>query len=84
LIHYGSLRRNGGHCSGLASYLLTQANNAHLSFVGRRLFSNLSLTFRQGALRQWKQHFDPETRENFKRIAGRFLIQYGYENNDEL
>ena len=51
--------------------------------ISHQLFSNISPTFRKGAVGQWKQYFDAETKKMFKAVAGKALIQYGYEKNNQ-
>lgn len=41
----------------------------------------LSPTFRAGRVGDWKQEFDLQNKEDFKRIAGKLLIQLGYEHD---
>ncbi|MDQ0901548.1 sulfotransferase domain-containing protein [Paenibacillus sp. V4I7] len=40
-----------------------------------------SPTFRQGSIGDWRQEFDAEVRESFKRVAGNLLITLGYERD---
>ncbi len=51
--------------------------------LSKQLFSSASPTFRKGAIGQWKQYFDVEMKNLFKKDAGKGLIQYGYEENDQ-
>jgi len=47
------------------------------------LFSNNSRTFRKGTIGQWREVFDEELKSIFKEIAGKQLIQLGYESNND-
>lgn len=39
-------------------------------------------TFRSGRIGAWRREFDEEIKQEFKRNAGRLLIEAGYEKND--
>lgn len=49
--------------------------------VAFRLFGQGSLTFRRGQVGSWKEHFKEEHKQAFKRVAGRELIELGYERD---
>ncbi|SDI12835.1 sulfotransferase domain-containing protein [Alteribacillus bidgolensis] len=40
-----------------------------------------SLTFRKGIIGDWKNEFDSETIDTFKKVAGQLLIELGYEQD---
>ncbi len=64
-------------------YLGLEVDDDWIAFASQQLFSNASPTFRKGTIGQWKQYFDSEIKQTFKRVAGRFVTQYGYETNDD-
>jgi hypothetical protein len=64
-------------------YLGLEVDDDWIASASQQLFSNASPTFRKGTIRQWKQYFDSEIKQTFKRVAGRFVTQYGYETNDD-
>ena len=37
--------------------------------------------FRSGVAGDWKKHFTPEVTKKFKSVAGRFLVEFGYESD---
>ncbi|MCJ7716383.1 MAG: sulfotransferase domain-containing protein [Anaerolineales bacterium] len=40
-------------------------------------------TFRKGQPGNWREHFTPENKIRFKRVAGDLLTKLGYEENDQ-
>lgn len=53
-------------------------DDAFLSHVAERIFSNRSPTFRKGLIGGWQEAFDDQVREEFDRTAGPYLERYGY------
>ncbi len=49
--------------------------------VASKLFGQESKTFRKGQIGGWQDHFKAEHKEAFKRVAGQYLIELGYERN---
>ncbi len=58
-------------------------DEAGLSTISARVFSQKSPTFRKGAIGQWRQLFDPELKELFDRVTGEELDRYGYRRTAE-
>jgi hypothetical protein len=50
--------------------------------IAERAFSSVSPTFRKGSTGQWRDVFDDEIRDAFKKYAGWTVIDYGYETDD--
>lgn len=48
--------------------------------VADKLFGD-SLTFREGKIGSWKTHFTQHQKDVFKKIAGKLLIELGYEKD---
>jgi hypothetical protein len=46
-----------------------------------RIWAPKSATFRKGMRGDWKNHFNTEHKEKFKKIAGEYLIRFGYEHD---
>jgi hypothetical protein len=42
-----------------------------------------SLTFRKGNIGDWREEFTPKVKKEFKRRAGRWLIELGYEKDND-
>lgn len=59
---------------------------ADLPFPGARLtahvYSDASPTFRKGSIGQWRELFDREIKDLFKKCANDMLVAYGYESDD--
>jgi hypothetical protein len=49
--------------------------------VAQRVFAPSSPTFRKGRIGDWANHFTPRHKEAFKEVAGRLLIDLGYERD---
>lgn len=62
-------------------YLQINVDKEWLETLSQRMISTKSPTYRKGATQQWKEIFDPGTKQLFKEVAGDALIQYGYEDN---
>ena len=45
------------------------------------LFGN-TRTFRSGKIGEWKKYFTDENKEEFKKHLGKYLIEFGYEKDD--
>jgi hypothetical protein len=48
--------------------------------IGEKMFGT-GRTFRKGILGDWKNHFDEELKDIFKRTSGQYLIKLGYEKD---
>jgi hypothetical protein len=51
--------------------------------LSRQLFSSSSPTFRSGAIGRWRDCFDSEIKDLFKKVAGEAMIRYGYEKDHQ-
>ncbi|WP_202078592.1 sulfotransferase domain-containing protein [Caldalkalibacillus salinus] len=55
--------------------------------LAKRMHQNIapekSATFRSGRIGNWRQEFDEETKEWFKKICGELLIETGFEKNND-
>jgi hypothetical protein len=52
-----------------------------LSLMKNNINPEKSWTFRKGKIGSWKEEFNEEIKEDFKRIAGDLLIELGYEKD---
>ena len=59
-------------------YPITRTRAQEIAFV---IFGAPNVTFREGKIGSWKQHFKPVHKIAFKRVAGKLLIDLGYEKN---
>jgi hypothetical protein len=57
-------------------------DNATVLMLGAMKVKENSLTFRKGKIGEWKKEFTPKVTEEFKRRGGRWLIELGYEEDD--
>ncbi len=51
--------------------------------VAEKMYSKASLTYRKGAIGDWRRHFSPAHRDAFKARAQATLVQLGYESDDD-
>ena len=76
-----------GGGSGAAQQRVLASLQVHLDPDGKAgwgglaglLHSDLSPTFHRGLIGRWREHFDSEVKEAFKKAAGWSLARYGYE-----
>ncbi len=52
-----------------------------VGYIANRVFSTASPTFRIGQIGGWRQYFKPDHVDAFKEVAGRLLIDLGYERD---
>lgn len=52
-----------------------------LEKLADRIWSPRSATFRKGQINDWMNHFLPEHKDAFKKLAGQELIRLGYEQD---
>jgi hypothetical protein len=55
----------------------------HARAVADKMYSTASLTYRKGAIGDWRNHFSPAHRQTFKARAQGMLMQLGYESGDD-
>jgi sulfotransferase 6B1 len=51
------------------------------ALISRRVYSTASPTFHIGRIGAWRPHFSPRHAEAFKDVAGRLLVDLGYERD---
>ncbi|MGH2703243.1 MAG: sulfotransferase domain-containing protein, partial [Actinomycetota bacterium] len=49
--------------------------------VAQRSWSQGTATFRRGQIGDWRNHFNEDHKEAFKKMAGDTLIRLGYEHD---
>ncbi|UOF90560.1 glycosyltransferase [Fodinisporobacter ferrooxydans] len=52
-------------------------------FMEQNINPERSATYRQGKIGSWREEFNQEHKEAFKRIAGNFLLELGYETDPD-
>lgn len=67
--------------SQIAQHIGSPINEQEAKKIGRNLFGR-SLTFRKGKTGNWRHYFKPKHKEEFKRHAGKLLIELGYEKDN--
>jgi hypothetical protein len=67
----------------IAKHLGVRLSTEDVECIAEGTFDPKSPTFRQGIVGDWKNHFSPEHKKVFKDMAGRLLIDLGYEKNLE-
>jgi len=75
----GSLEVQCREIETIARHLRLSLAPAQVESVAAQLFGQGSSTFRRGQIGSWKEHFNEEQKAAFKRVAGRELIELGYE-----
>jgi hypothetical protein len=63
-------------------YKHCQVELSDLDAIISKVYSSKSPTFRKGVIGGWKGVFDSETKDAFKKVAGKALIAYGYESDE--
>lgn len=54
-----------------------------LKLMKQNINPNASWTFRKGKIGGWQEEFTEVNKKNFKKVAGEFLIDLGYEKNNK-
>jgi hypothetical protein len=64
----------------IARHLGARVTQQQVESIADRLFGSTA-TFRKGEIGDWRNHFTPEHKAAFKRVAGQMLIDLGYEQD---
>jgi len=67
--------------ANIARHVGLSLSPAQIQDVAQRLFGQASKTFRRGQIGSWREHFNDEHKEAFKRAANQYLIELGYERD---
>lgn len=67
----------------IAAHLGMSLSPAEIDCIIAGAFDTKSPTFRKGLIGDWRNHFAPEHKAAFKRVAGRLLIELGYEKDSD-
>ncbi|NEP19042.1 MAG: sulfotransferase domain-containing protein [Leptolyngbya sp. SIO4C1] len=78
----GSSEKQLENVCAIVDYLGLDLPAARLKKISNRLFFQSSTTFRKGQIGDWQNHFSPAHKQAFKAVAGKALIQLGYEKDD--
>jgi hypothetical protein len=63
----------------IAAHVDRPLDDAGVDRLVGRVSGRSSFTFRRGVIGDWRSHFTEEHRRTFKELAGRHLIEFGYE-----
>jgi hypothetical protein len=77
----GSLEAQRREVAAIAEHVARSLPAPELDEIAARTWSAGSSTFRKGAIGDWRNHFKEEHRAAFKEVAGRQLIELGYERD---
>jgi len=66
--------------SNIARHLNIPLSKERLEHTKANLFGGTN-TFKKGQIGSWKEHFTPQHKAAFKRVAGQLLIDLGYEKD---
>jgi len=76
----GSLEKQRQSILDIANFINIQLSDEQVHYLCENLYGN-SATFRKGTIGQWKQYFDDELKEIYKKECGQLLIDLGYEKD---
>lgn len=79
----GSYEAQHREIERLAEHVGVELDESAIGRIASRVYDPKSSTFRKGSTGDWKNHMTPEHRAAFKRIAGRLLVDLGYERDQE-
>ena len=65
----------------IADYLKLDISDKKTTQIAKQLFFRNSPTFRKGQIGDWQNHFSNEHKQVFKEVAGKALIEFGYEDS---
>ncbi len=65
----------------IATYLNVNLDPNDLENIVNHAFSPASPTFRKGKIDSWRQEMQPKHIAAFKKVAGKLLVELGYEND---
>lgn len=77
----GSLEVQRKELMDMAQFLEISLTEEQLNYIIDKLFGN-SPTFREGQIGSWLTYFDDEIKALFKQVYGKYLFQFGYEEDD--
>jgi len=77
----GSEEAQQAEIAGIARHVGLSLTSDQIREVGAKLFGQGSKTFRKGQVGGWREHFRDEHKAAFKRVAGQYLIELGYERD---
>jgi hypothetical protein len=67
------------HVQGIGSFINRPLSRQEAEVVAETAFSTTATTFRKGTIGDWRSHLTAEHKTLFKQVAGRQLIELGYE-----
>jgi hypothetical protein len=79
----GSAEAQRTEIKNIAQHLGLSLSPEQVKMIASRLFGQVGATFRRGHIGAWREMFREEHRALFKGVAGRRLVELGYEQNHE-
>jgi hypothetical protein len=76
----GSNKKQKQELKNIAAHSGIDLSSNELRTVAAQLFGG-TMTFREGQTSSWKKHFDADQKKLFKKVAGKLLIDLGYEQD---
>jgi hypothetical protein len=77
----GSEEQQRNEIKGIARHIGRELVPGQMDTVIAKTWSRTSATFRKGAIGDWRNHFTEEHKAAFKEVAGRELMELGYEHD---
>ncbi len=79
----GSAEAQRTEIKNIAQHLGLSLSPEQVKMIASRLFGQVGATFRRGRMGAWREMFRVEHRALFKGVAGRRLVELGYEQNHD-
>lgn len=77
----GNIQAQITEIKNIAKHLSIELSETQIKEVADNVFDSTSITFKAGQIGSWKDHFKPNHKEAFKKVAAQLLITLGYEKN---
>ncbi len=69
--------------SDIGKHINVELSEEDIVKISNKTYSPRSSTFRKGKIGDWKNHLDSELKNEFKKSIGNWLIELGYEKNND-
>ena len=77
----GNFQKQLAILSDISNFIHIPVDQVKLEKIAAKVFSGKSSTYRKGKVGDWQNYFDSEHINEFKNVANREIIAYGYEHN---
>ena len=77
----GTLKEQLAEVKKISDAVDRPLNGTQLELISQKVFTKNSRTFRKGQIGDWSNSFTAQHREAFKEVAGKQLIELGYESD---